>query len=562
MSGTSLLNRLVMAIILVLCVAMPVRAADGPALASCVARAPLSASAVDRQIASGGGFDCNAKQTDFGAGNFLVRLAFAPQQADPADPLVLRSTSVWQDSARIHFRYADGSEAHLDYSSGNTGRFMTIGAILEFPVPQHHAALTDIVIEAHNSANLRGIVLGPALMKRSESFAVQARLITLYAAFAGLALALVAYNLALWAALRHRFQLVYCAMVASLGAYTFTSSGTLMIVAPWIDNNDRLRLNYLLLTLVAITAMAFVRTFFGPKVFGPKLGRAVTSSSVVALLATTAFVQLSPNHIWVLDRLYFVGLITLFIMLIPVVYNAWRTRNRYLPMFLLAWSAPVITSLARFAHGLNLIPYSFWLDNGNLISLSVEALLSALMITTRLRELSSERDDAREGEQIALRLANSDSLTGLLNRRAFLDLAIGRRAQHRLMLIDIDHFKKVNDRFGHDAGDDVLRAVADAIQHNRPKGSLAVRLGGEEFALLVPRGVMAECSPGMILQAVRDHPMPMGAKITVSLGFAEGGVAKEADWKRLYRLADAALYRAKHDGRDRACKAIDFSEAA
>jgi diguanylate cyclase (GGDEF)-like protein len=130
------------------------------------------------------------------------------------------------------------------------------------------------------------------------------------------------------------------------------------------------------------------------------------------------------------------------------------------------------------------------------------------------------------------------------------------------MLIDIDHFKAVNDRLGHEAGDQVLRAVANVIQRCRPQDSLAVRLGGEEFALLVPRSTYEQCRPEMVLEAVRTEPMPQGSNVTVSIGYADGSVISEENWKRLYRLADAALYRAKADGRDRSCRATDFRAAA
>ena len=183
-------------------------------------------------------------------------------------------------------------------------------------------------------------------------------------------------------------------------------------------------------------------------------------------------------------------------------------------------------------------------------------------MTARLRELSYERDDARAGEQVARRLAATDSLTGLLNRRSFLDLAIGRTSRQRLLLIDIDHFKLVNDRLGHAGGDDVLHAVASAIQACCPARSLAVRLGGEEFALLLPMSAYDECTPDMLLAAVRNCAMPQGIQVTMSVGFADGSVASEDDWKRLYRLADTALYRAKSDGRDRACRATDFRAVA
>jgi diguanylate cyclase (GGDEF)-like protein len=89
-----------------------------------------------------------------------------------------------------------------------------------------------------------------------------------------------------------------------------------------------------------------------------------------------------------------------------------------------------------------------------------------------------------------------------------------------------------------------------------------VRLGGEEFAVLVPRAYFAECNAENLLAAVRDLEMPIGFKVTVSIGFADGSVADEERWKRLYRLADSALYRAKSDGKDRTCRATDFRAAA
>ena len=153
-------------------------------------------------------------------------------------------------------------------------------------------------------------------------------------------------------------------------------------------------------------------------------------------------------------------------------------------------------------------------------------------------------------------------MTGLLNRRAFLDRAIGRRTQQVLLLIDIDHFKSVNDRLGHEAGDRVLVAVAEAIRSSQPSRSLAVRLGGEEFAMLIPRSDASRFSAETLLAAVRAGTMPQGIRVTVSIGMSEGQLGTEGDWKRLYRLADAALYRAKADGRDRFCKATDFRSAA
>lgn len=506
--------------------------------------------------------DCSANQHRLGSGDFITQLRFAPVAASVDDPLVLRVASVWQEKTRILFRYADSSEERLEYSSKEASRFMTIGAILEHPVPWRAAALQTIFIETKASGNVRGVVIAPSLMPRSKAATLHTRLTILYSAFAGLALALIVYNLSLWAATRQRFQLHYCGMVAAMSAYTASSSGFLLLVLPWLDNNQRLTINYMLLAITAVFALQFVRQFFGPEMLGKKLNRTITVLTAIGMLSGLLFAMLAPWQIALLDRFYFAALFAMLCMLPPILLKAWQARSPYLTMFIFAWAAPFITSILRGLYGFNLLPYSFWLDNGNLIALAAEALLSSILVTARLREISLERDDALAGQQLARRLASTDPLTGLLNRRAFLDLSIGRKGQHRLLLIDIDNFKSINDRLGHANGDEVLHAIAGAIQQCRPAHSLAVRLGGEEFAVLVPRASFAECTADTLLDAVRDLELPIGFKVTISIGYADGSVADEERWKRLYRLADSALYRAKSDGKDRACRATDFRVAA
>ena len=503
-------------------------------------------------------FDCGAAQNRYGAGDFAAQLRFSPVQAQPSDPLVLRHLSLWQEAEQITFRYGDGSSAQLGFDASNARRYMTIGAIFEIPVPVRAAPLVGIDITIKGSANWRGVVVGPQLITASHSYRLQSWLVALYAAFGGLSLALLTYNLALWSVMRHAFQLSYAAMVSALMAYTFTSSTIAMLVIPTLANNDRMRLNYLFLALSAVAAIRFMADFFGPQVFGPRMRRAVFVVSITTLVSALGFAVLAPWQGDWLDQIYTAACTAALLLIVPIIVTAWRARVRHLGLFIIAWSPPVAVSILRAGYASGAIGYNFWFDNGNMIALSVESLLSIMLIVSRLRELSAERDQAKASEQSALRLANSDPLTGLLNRRAFIHYAIGRTEPHRLFLIDIDHFKAINDRIGHDAGDDVLREVSQAIQECRPDDSLAVRLGGEEFALLVPLRLQRQCPPDRLLAAIRKRAMPMNWQVTVSVGFVDGRVTTEENWRRLYRLADTALYRAKADGRDRACRATDF----
>lgn len=153
--------------------------------------------------------------------------------------------------------------------------------------------------------------------------------------------------------------------------------------------------------------------------------------------------------------------------------------------------------------------------------------------------------------------AETDWLTGLANRRHFLDrllpqLAAGGGA---LIIFDIDHFKRINDTFGHLAGDRALGEFSAILVAEAPAGSIAARIGGEEFALFLPKG--AASAGAEIAERVRRRiaslstPMPAGdLRLTVSCGVA--GVAEAgSDYQALHGAADSALYHAKHSGRDR-----------
>ncbi len=151
-------------------------------------------------------------------------------------------------------------------------------------------------------------------------------------------------------------------------------------------------------------------------------------------------------------------------------------------------------------------------------------------------------------------LAHTDSLTGLANRRALLErFTAWARGDTlvRLMVIDIDRFKTINDEFGHDMGDDVLRAFAEILRLHARGSICAARLGGEEFALLAPASALDPALALQLLAEIRGAYMPHGERLTASIGVAEARVADPSHWTALYRKADRALYAAKEDGRNR-----------
>jgi diguanylate cyclase (GGDEF)-like protein len=176
--------------------------------------------------------------------------------------------------------------------------------------------------------------------------------------------------------------------------------------------------------------------------------------------------------------------------------------------------------------------------------------LSSLAIAYRIKLLTRERDEAIVREEIARRLADADPLTALLNRRSFLEKAIGRPGDHVLQIADLDHFKRVNDTLGHDGGDEVLRVFARMLRAVTPAAALVARIGGEEFAILTAAEEAIDSET--LLARLRATRMPFDLKVTASIGTCTGPILTERDWKALYRGADGALFEAKSAGRDRA----------
>jgi diguanylate cyclase (GGDEF)-like protein len=178
-----------------------------------------------------------------------------------------------------------------------------------------------------------------------------------------------------------------------------------------------------------------------------------------------------------------------------------------------------------------------------------------------LEELATRAGPAIENAKRfgeARQLADLDALTGLHNRRYFHEtLARECSRAHRydrklaLVVVDIDDFKSINDRIGHLSGDSVLAAVAERVQSVVRSADVACRVGGDEFAVILPESSTADAEQlyRRIQFAVGSRPLGPFERIRLSAGLAE--LQPEDDAKTLFERADEALYRAKESGKGR-----------
>lgn len=233
------------------------------------------------------------------------------------------------------------------------------------------------------------------------------------------------------------------------------------------------------------------------------------------------------------------------------VYGFWVSL-----IFILLSIVTVITKSVLLEESLNIFTH-------------VNQLLASLVILAISHVYEVSRVEAH---QELLRLASTDSLTSLANRARLLDVferdrnyAERNKTDFSMLLIDLDYFKRVNDQFGHDVGDEVLKYVAAIIKHRIRKTDLACRIGGEEFVILLPGANLAKATvvAENIRQTIAALPYTKGDTViplSVSIGVSEyrdDGFELET----LYAAADAYMYKAKAAGRNQTCSRVDIGKS-
>ena len=495
-------------------------------------------------------FDCTTPQSGLNAGDYWVRIQ-VPLSAQPkGERPILRVASLWDNGFTLSSMHSDGTITEYGAEWMQRHASMRLGATIVIPLERGKPPITTLIARVEGSAIIRGVMLAPQLSTAQEAMNYELGMAVLYAGFGGLCIAMLVYNIALWRAMREKFLLAYCFMVAAMTTYAFFTSGAVHYAVDGLSGSDRLRITIPLLAISASTALVFIRYFFEASNI-PRWLLQITIAHATAMSAFALFYAVvAPHYVAILDQIYVLGFVPISCIFCAYLWTAWRKKDPFLSYFLIAWSGPVISVWLRMLHGFGLLPYHVLIENSTLVGLAFEALVSSLAIGYRVRRLAQARDRAENSEANALLMADTDPLTGLLNRRAFLRKILERRSHWTLLLLDIDHFKRVNDSLGHAGGDDAISSISAVLKANAPEGALVARMGGEEFAISYCSMVVGVLDPDKLLSDVRSMKLPQGYRITASVGIANRAVNDENDWKVLYRAADMALYRAKSNGRD------------
>ena len=507
-----------------------------------------------------GAMALSAAELDCSDGRFANRSLFVRTHADVgAGYYPSEEQLVWQgdpskfDSMVLRFTYADGEERLVDVDPQTAVRNWFVQTRFNVPVPQSNAALTavDMVVERPRTSNTIG---GARLVGKAQAAEEHYSKSVLYALLCGLLIVPIIYDLLFFRILRHRFMIWHALMTAGLLAFVISNTGLLFRMFPDTPLGLRYQMNTLSLALGTGAAVFFVKDILEKGIVASWLGKATIGCTALMLfLKAVTLLDLEPLRMWS-NTAFLLSMAPLAICLLAIIATAAVKGSRSGLLLLMAFAAMGVGGLIRLLKGMGVYDPSFHLDDFLMIAMAVLVIGTSAAVGDRIMVLRMERDRARASALKLGRMAMTDPLTGLANRRAFQGVERLQKG-YALLVADIDHFKVINDKQGHAVGDAVLCHMASVMRDTFDDVPMSTiyRLGGEEFALVF------ECTGQRDLRkAAEDLRQTIernsgkealgipSATISVGASMGRGQSLQDA-----FVEADQALYLAKQEGRNR-----------
>lgn len=402
-----------------------------------------------------------------------------------------------------------------------------------------------------------GLLAAAAPARAQSSFAAATSMTwdgVLTGIFLGLLLFSLAYNAVFYRLLRERFLIWQS--VRALSYFALVIALSPLAMGPWLAPDSFARQVWITIffDLSLVVSGVFLRSYLEPGMIGPRLHRWLGWPPVLILLTTPATLLPGVAPYMMLRSAVLVAMLALCASAVVIALTRGSRTARYQAA---AWSGIGGVYGVSLFHDLVLgQPFENFLF---LLfpALGLEVMLTALGILDRLVRLRRERQEARAQAEAMRIIAHTDPLTGLPNRRA-IEESFNDEPPVAIALVDLDHFKAINDHHGHDVGDRVIFAAGVALGSGT---AMAARVGGEEFALLfrgAPAAVAIEAE--RLRQRIGAYVAQMvpllERPVTASMGLVH--IGRDTSFGAAMKSADINLYAAKESGRNR----VVFIEAA
>lgn len=396
------------------------------------------------------------------------------------------------------------------------------------------------------------------ILTHDEALNLERKTLLLLGLLFGVFLSMVAYNLIIASFISDHSYRYYILYVSAMGIYQLAYSGiTSMIPICFIPHLNQYMLPIAMITIV--TAEIFTVNYLQLKEYSAKTHTAIIKIfiPITALFAVITLFSVTP-------------LINYFVRFIagsslPVIFFAGfislKRGNSAAKSFLIAWSVLIIGATIFIARSMGLIAHTVLTSNSLMIAAALETLLLSAALANHIRKIYQDREVLTKRHESLAELSIHDDLTGLFNKRHFEQVlpkllsTVDESTPVSIAVLDVDHFKRYNDTYGHLEGDTVLRVLGELFFDTIEETDIPCRYGGEEFALIMPETTLekAKAQADELRKRVEalQFVTPQGAntQVTASIGVAQYRIGEKPS--QFFKRADEALYKAKEGGRNR-----------
>ncbi len=401
-------------------------------------------------------------------------------------------------------------------------------------------------------------IVSISIMKESEFWAEQSNAsIYIGLVYGGIA-AMLLYNLFLFFGMKARYYAYYVlflgaffAMNASYNGYTFMY---LFSNVPRVQNWAQSTSIYFYI----VTVLLFARSFLNFVKYHHTL-YIITRFLILGIVGVAVLSAIIGGYHYHV-MLAIISILLISIYLFGIALYSLITGNRSARFFLLGTASGLIGAFITALTVMSFIPYTYLTYKANDFGMYIDVVLLSMALADRMKMTQEKR-------LLAEKEAKTDILTGLYNRRAYYEIShkeFNRLLRHNrclsIIMFDIDHFKEINDTYGHDAGDNVLKSVATIVKGVIREYDYAFRMGGDEFLVLLPE--TNEKQALFLAERIRKRiankkfiEKDEKFRITASFGISQYNHI-ETSIASIVKRADKALYHVKESGRNRV-KALD-----
>lgn len=453
---------------------------------------------------------------------------------------------------RITTLVGDGQMASRVFTEADM-RPGTADWVMSAPVPDPGVKAQAVIMQVDHPRHI-GLLGDARLATRDQGTGGTLNAELMIAALCGMFILPFLFNFMFFRVLRARFLVWHGAAALFMFAHTFFTSG---LSNRFIDLSIGAlsALSSLSFCGGVSAAMLFAADLIEPGKLDPWHRRALRWSCLW-LVAWTAFYLFAggPFRVFAVP-LYFASFVPLLGLFVWTMAVAASRRSRSVLFQIAAWSPFMVMGVMRIVSALGLTGRPMEFQNEQHIAIAIEIIVTTMGVADRLNALRRQRDSARADARFLEAAVERDHLTGLLNRRGIEQRfeALCGAGVTAMALVDLDHFKQINDNHGHAVGDEVLRSVAEALTTD--PDIVAVRMGGEEFLLLVIGAdvwARAERARQAIPARIAANVPGLNQVVTASMGLVEQPLQMgRPSFALLYSHCDRLLYEAKGAGRNR-----------